>query len=523
MSRILCAWSPNWAIANWRRRANANGPQSDAPPDPGAAGPPPPFALVETVRQVRRLSAVSLEALRLGLHPGQKATDAMALVPGLVTAEAEPEADAEALAGLVDWCVRFSPAVAADAPDGLFLDITGVAHLWGGEAELMEDFRARLAGNGLPFRLAVADTPGAAWALCRFGGDGTIAPPGGQGALLAPLPPAALRLDPESAAQIERLGLRRVSQLMEIPRAPLGRRFGAQTLMRLDQALGRAAEALSFRRPPTPWVARLAFFEPISAPEDMARVTEDVTAKLCARLEAEGQGARRFEIAFHRVDGKALPVVVGLSLAGRDARRVARLFQPKLETVDPGFGVESVTICAYAVEPVSGRQARIDAGLDAAVEDGLAPLVDRLVNRLGPERVWRAAPVESHVPELAVRRDAALGASPSQAAPWDREAPRPVRLFRRPEPLEQVFALLPDDPPRQFRWRGRLHEVRRAEGPERIGEEWWRREIGEVSVTHVRDYYRVEDQEGARFWLFRAGLYGDPDVSPKWWLHGVFA
>lgn len=514
MSRILCAWSPTWAIANWRRR----NPQSDTPPDAL-----PPFALIETVRQVRRLAAVSLEANRLGLYPGQKATDAMALVPELATADADPEADALALTELIDWCVRFSPAVAADAPDSLFLDITGVAHLWGGEAEMLADFRARLTDNGLPFRLAIADTPGAAWALSRFGRDGTIAPPGGQGELLAPLPPAALRLDPEAAAQIERLGLRRVGQLVEIPRAPLGRRFGAHTLERLDQALGRAAEALSFRRPPTPWIARLVFFEPISAPEDMERVTQDVTAKLCARLEAEGQGARRFEIAFHRVDGKALPLTVGLSLAGRDARRIARLFQPKLETVDPGFGIESVTICAYAVEPVSGRQVRIEAGLDAAVEDGLAPLVDRLVNRLGPERVWRAAPVESHVPELAVGRDPALGAEPSEATPWDREAPRPVRLFRRPEPLEQVFALLPDDPPRQFRWRSRLHEVRRAEGPERIGDEWWKREIDEVSVAHVRDYYRVEDQDGARFWLFRAGLYGEGDGPPKWWLHGVFA
>lgn len=315
---------------------------------------------------------------------------------------------------------------------------------------------------------------------------------------------------------------------MEIPRAPLGRRFGAPTLDRLDQALGRTAEALVFRRPPTPWVSRLAFFEPISAPEDMERVTRDVTAKLCARLEAEGHGGRRFEIAFHRVDGKALTLAVGLALAGRDARRIARLFQPKVETVDPGFGIESVTLAAYAVEPVGGRQTRLDAGLEAAVEDGLAPLVDRLTNRLGPCAVWRAAPAESHVPELAVAREPAilhraLESAPACAArPWDREAPRPVRLFRRPEPLEQVVALLPDDPPVQFRWRGRLHRVQRAEGPERIGEEWWKADIGDVSVDRVRDYYRVEDAEGGRFWLFRAGLYSG-EAGPKWWLHGLFA
>ncbi len=482
-----------------------------------------PLALIETVRQVRRLAAVSREAAALGLHVGQKATDAMALFPELQTAEAEPQADAEALTALVDWCVRYSPAVAADAPDGLFLDISGVDHLWGGEAELMADFRARLGVNGLSFRLAIADTPGAAWALAHYGRDGTIAPPGGQAELLKPLPPSSLRLDPEAAAQIGRLGLRRLEQILGIPRAPFGRRFGAATLERLDQALGRSAEALTFRRPPTPWMARLAFFEPISAPEDMERVTTDVTAKLCARLEAEGHGARRFEIAFHRVDGRALPLAVGLSLAGRDARRISRLFQPKLETVDPGFGIECVTICAYEVEPVSGRQVRIEAGLAPSVEDGLAPLVDRLVNRLGPERVWRAAPVESHVPELAVGRDPALGAPESEARPWDRETPRPVRLFRQPEPLEDVTSLLPDEPPRRFRWRGRLYDVARAEGPERIGDEWWKREIGDVSVLDVRDYYRVEDAAGARFWVFRAGLYSAPEAPPKWWLHGLFA
>jgi protein ImuB len=508
MGRILCAWSPSWAIDNWRRR------------NPSAAPPPEsPFALLETARGVRRLAAVSREAHALGLFAGQKATDAKALVHELATAEAEPEADAEALTALVDWCVRFSPAVAADLPDGLFLDIAGVAHLWGGEFELMVDFQRRAADNGLVFRCAVADTPGAAWALTRYGEDRSLAPSGEQRAWLADLPPAALRLEPEAAAQIERLGLRRLAQLMEIPRGPFARRFGRATMTRLDQAMGREAEALSFRRPPTPWFARLAFAEPISAPEDMARVCTDVTAKLCARLEAEGQGARRFEIAFHRVDGRALPVAVGLALPGRDARRIAKLFAPKLETVDPGFGVEVVTLAALEVEPISGRQGRIDAGRTAAVEEGLAPLVDRLVNRLGEDRVWRARPAESHVPELAAVH-ARPFARPDDARPWDRQTPRPARLFRRPEPVEDVLAVTPDDPPSRFRWRGQIFRVRRAEGPERIGEEWWKGDIDDVSAEHVRDYYRVEDEDGRRFWLFRAGLYGE--TPPKWWMHGLF-
>ena len=470
---------------------------------------------------MRRLSAVDEEAARLGLYAGQKATDALALVPELATAEAEPEADAAALTALADWCVRFSPAAAVDAPDGLFLDVAGVDHLWGGEVDLLTDLQRRLAANGLPVRCAIADTPGAAWALAHFGQDLTIAPPGEQAALLAALPPAALRLEPQTAAQIERLGLRTAGQLMAIPRGPFARRFGQGALTRLDQALGREAEALTFRRPPTPWFARLAFAEPISAPADLARVTADVATRLCARLEAEGQGGRRFEVTFHRLDGQALPLAVGLALPGRDPARIAKLFGPKLENIDPGFGIEVVTLAAYDVERISGRQVSLDATRQPTVEEGLAPLVDRLTNRLGEDRVWRAAPVESHVPERAAVRGRPLTPPPkTPPRPWDPQTPRPTRLFRRPEPLEAVMALTPDDPPTQFRWRGQLHRVRRAEGPERVGEEWWRGAIEDVSTRHVRDYYRVEDAEGARFWLFRAGLYGE--TPPKWWLHGLF-
>lgn len=471
------------------------------------------------MKGARRLAGVDKAARLMGLQAGQKATDAMALVPNLATAVAAPEADAAALNELVDWCVRFSPAVAADAPDGVFLDIEGVEHLWGGEAALVADLRGRLAANGLPFRCAVADTVGAAWALAHHAREiVTIAAPGAQADLLAPLPPAALRLAPEAAAQMERLGLRRVGQLMDLPRAPFARRFGAEAMTRLDQALGRADEALTFRRPANPWFARLAFFEPISALEDLQRVSQDVAAQLCERLVREGQGARRFQIAFHRMDGRAIPLSVGLSLAGRDPVRIAKLFAPKLETVDPGFGIEVVTIEAEAVEPVSGRQVRLDMLREAAVEDGLAPLVDRLANRLGEARVWKAAPVQSHIPEQSAAPAPAL--SPPVGS-WNPEAPRPMRLFRRPEPLEYVSALHPDDPPSQFRWRKRLHRIVRAEGPERIGGEWWRiKDIHDVSIHQVRDYYRVEDQDGTRFWVYREGLENDGQAN--WFVHGLF-
>jgi protein ImuB len=477
-----------------------------------------PFALIAAERGVRRLYALDEAAAALGLYVGQKATDAMALVPELTVADADPEGDLASLGALVDWCVRFSPAVAADPPDGLLLDVTGVAHLWGGEEAMLADLLARLAGAGIGVRGAIAGSAGAASALARFGAGEVVAEPGSEAARLAPLPVTALRLEPEIAAQLARLGLARIGELERLPRDQLARRFGAFTLTRLDQALARAEEALSFRRPPTPWFARLAFAEPISAPEDLARVTADIAAVLCRRLEAEGRGAGRFELAFHRLDGRAERLAIGLSLPGRASGAIARLFAPMLESVDPGFGIEVVTLLAERVEPLAARQTSLESLGEVAPEDGVAPLVDRLTNRLGEGQVWRAEPYASHAPERAVVRRPPFAARAGGG--WDKTRPRPVRLFRRPEPIE-AMAPIPDDPPIFFRWRGLLRRIARAEGPERLAEEWWRRPPGESAPSHVRDYYRVEDETGARYWIFRAGLYGGPD-QPKWWLHGLF-
>jgi len=443
----------------------------------------------------------------------------LTLVPELVLADADLEADQAALTALVDWCARFSPAVAPAPPDGLFLDITGLAHLWGGEAALTKDLVARLGRNGIPVRVAVADTPGAAWALAHFSPEGVIVAPVGETACLDPLPAAALRLAPADAAQIARLGIHTIGALAALPREQVTRRFGTGAVMRLDQALGRIGEALTFRRPPNPWLARLDFADPISAPEDLVRVTCDITTRLARRLEAEGQGARRFDLTFHRCDGVARTLTIGLALPGRDVAAVARLFAPKLETVDPGFGLDAATLTADGVEPLGPRQAswdRADASIEA--EEAVAALVDRLTNRLGQDALWRADAFPSHDPERAVRRSPPL--SPAQGQDWDPDRPRPVRLLRRPEPIE-VMAPIPDDPPVIFRWRGVRRRVRRAEGPERLAEEWWRRPYEDISPSRVRDYYRVEDEAGARFWLFRDGLY-QKNEKPGWWMHGLF-
>lgn len=474
---------------------------------------------MESVKGARRLAAVDAAAEAAGLWRGRKLADALALTPELRTAEFDPAADEKALVRLADACSRFSPAVAPDAPDGLFLDMTGGAHLWGGEAGLLDAVAARLGGWGVPVRLALADTAGAAWALARFGHGMTVVPPGGQEAAVLPLPVEALRLSGETAASLRRLGVRTVDQAAALPRAQLAKRFAPELLLRLDQALGRTDEALSFRRAPTPWAERRAFAEPISTLEDFTRALSELAQALCARLDGGGQGGRRWEAAFHRVDGQVFPVRIGTALPNRTPARLVKLFTPKLEGIDPGFGIEVVTLRADQVGPLAPAQADLDAGSEEAAD--LAALIDRLGARLGEAQVWRAASCESHVPERALVRRPPHGApTGARVAGWDPDRPRPMRLLPRPEPIE-ALAPAPDDPPAVFTWRGVRRRVRRAEGPERIAEEWWRDPTRTPDRHRVRDYYAVEDVEGGRFWLFRAGLYGAPD-APRWFLHGLF-
>lgn len=484
----------------------------------------------------RRLAAVDEAAAYLGAFPGQTVADAVALNPGLALLDAEPEADAHALETLADWHLRFSPLVAVDAPDGLFLDIAGCAHLWGGEQGLARAVIERLGAQGVPARIGIADSFGAAWALARFAGKGVAIAPrkqrgerhdversAGAFSMLRDLPVAALRLDPSTVGKLQRLGLKTVGQLAAFPRTPLRKRFGPELALRLAQAFDDVDEPLVFRHPPEAWGERRVFAEPISTPEDMARSVADLAQTLCARLGDCGLGARRFEAVFHRVDGATARREVTAALPAREPKRLAVLFAPKIETLDPGFGVEVVTLLADAVEPLRAAQTDlVDAASDARDQD-LAPLVDRLKNSLGEHRVWRAVPLQSHVPERAVGKLEPLAAERGEG--WDPDKPRPIRLLARPEPIEAV-APLPDDPPALIRWRGRVHRIRRAEGPERIAAEWWRSPWEEVKdktgVDRIRDYYRVEDEAGGRFWVFRSGLYGG-ERPTRWWLHGVFA
>lgn len=467
----------------------------------------------------QRLGAVDDLAAMLGMEPGKTVSDALALTPLITIVEAELDADARALAALADWCTRFSPAVAVDGLDGLVMDIEGCPHLWGGEEEMARALLERLRADAIPAHIGIADTFGAAWALARFGEEEIEIAHGDERDLLSAFPISALRIDQRVNHQLNHLGFKTIDTLLPVPREALCKRFGDELLLRIDQALGREDEAIHFRYPPSPWLERRVFAEPISAPDSIRQVLHDLSSALCARLNDEGLGARTFEIVYHRIDGEAARRGVQTALPARDVKRLVKLFAPKLETIDPGFGIEIVTLRADDVSPLKPNQLDIEHISAETRAIDLAPLVDRLQNTFGAENVWRAGLFESHVPERAVAHISPLAPSSEKAWPFDK--PRPIRLFDNPHPIN-VIAPVPDDPPLRFTWRNHTHRIRRAEGPERIGAEWWRKQWADNGIDRIRDYYRVEDETGARFWVFRTGLYGG-ERPTRWYLHGVFS
>jgi protein ImuB len=488
--------------------------------------------------------------------------DSRALVPDLITTAGEPQADRRLIERVANWCDRYTPWVAIDplggaiaeegteacsaggfgGDAGLLLDVSGCAHLFGrdeaGERALLADLVERLSRHDLTCRAAMADTAGAAWALARFAERQAdlFCPQHGQRAALAALPVEGLRVEAPILETFLKLGLRRIGDLYPLPRAPLARRFGDQPLTRLDQALGTLAEPIEPRRPAPAFRTRLAFAEPIGRSEDIAAGTSRLLAALCRQFEQAGVGARKLEIALYRVDGSVDRTAVGTSRPNRDNPKLMKLFEEKLGELDPGFGVELMILAAPEVEAWNGTQDALpDSGALAASlgEDGTVDLADRLALRLGEENVVRLLPRDSHLPER-VQTTAAVSAKAAPASAWARVAAlkgaRPTRLLQRPEPVD-VTAFVPDDPPSVFHWRRHAHRIVRAEGPERLADEWWRpRPDGSRPPANIvppfRDYYRVEDDDGGRFWLFRDGAYtsaanGRP--TARWFLHGFCA
>jgi protein ImuB len=446
--------------------------------------------------------------------------DARALLPDLTAADADPGADAKALGALTDWCGRYSPWCAPDGADGIRLDITGCAHLFGGEAAMLNDLIRRLRAFGLIARGAVADTPAAAWGWARYrpkSAPWVLAE--GETAPLLPLPVAALRLAPESLDMLRVLGLNSIATVANLPRGPLSQRMGEAVLARLDRMFGRAAEPISPRAAAEPWMSRIIFAEPIGRREDIDAAAERLTGHLCHALSLKGQGARRLKLNFYRVDGTVQHIAIGTSRPTHARAHILRLFAERLEQVEPGFGIEAIVLEADETEALADMQGAFNAAGEIDAAD-LAGLIDRLQNRLGPRRVMQLVPVASHVPERAeARAVAAPRRSPKRQKPppgFTLKSARPVSLLPIPEPIEAI-APVPDDPPVSFQWRRIQHRIAFADGPERIEPEWWQAE----SSARARDYYRVEDQVGRRFWLYREGPYGAPE-PPRWFLHGFF-
>ncbi len=495
MPRILSVWLPLWPI----RHRTSKGIWPDKTPR----------ATVGSVGGQRCIEAASAEAQALGVQPGQSQSQARAICGELLTANADPADDLAALAKMARWCERLSPLTAPDPPDGLWIDITGCAHLLGGEEKLATRLRDRLA----PCRIGISDTAGAAWALARSAtrADIEIAHSGQHQAAIANLPVGLLRIEPRIVAGLQRVGLRSVEALLRLPRADITARFGQQPGQQLDRALGRAAEPITWQRPPEEWRAHLPFAEPIGTPEDLGRGLAALSEELGRRLEVAKLGGLRFGAYFIRVDGHVATLQIATASPLYKPSRLTRMLTDKLSQIDPGLGVEAMLLEAEEIAPLISSQPGLDAAPDA---EDLTETLDTVTNHLGPEKLWSPVAVPSHIPERAVKPGKAKLARVDWSKP---PGPRPVRLLVPPEPIDAI-APVPDDPPIRFRWRGALHSVRAASLPERIAAEWWRRRDPEEKF---RDYYHVEDEHGARFWLFRTSLPGETE-QVRWYLHGLF-
>ena len=492
-----------------------------------------PLAIAGKRGNAETLVAIDDVAERLGLHIGIALAQARAMHPALDVVQEDADADAALLDGIADWCLRYTPLVACDASDGLLLDITGCTHLYNGEQELVADLAGRIERAGFAFRIAIAGTIGAAWAAAHYGEPASY-PRGEERDLLAPLPLAALRLPSATVSALARVGLKRTGDIIDLPRSPLTARFGGELMRQLDCALGREHEPLSPRLPVAPYVAEQRFFEPIAREEDVLGTVEKLAVRLKFALERRGDGARRIELTLFRTDGEVRRIAAGTSRPLRDAHDIRALFVERLaalaDALDPGFGFDMARLSVVVAEPCPPEQIGIGGAEDAVEIDRLA---DRLSARLGAQRVRRLIAQDSHIPELAAATVPAQAAAADDGwAAFRRHrtevelAPRPLRLLMRPEPIEAV-AEVPDGPPLRFRWRRALHEVIAADGPERIEGAWWSEHGGQSSFEKfARDYFRVEDKAGLRFWLFRAGLYRDlvPGApAPNWFVHGTYA
>ncbi len=461
-----------------------------------------PFALTIMERNANRIYCLNVKAEQLGLHQAMPLSDAHAFCPELHSMPADLHADQQFLLALRRWATRYCPWVGLEGTDGLTLDITGSAHLFGTEIAMIEDMHQRLMRAGLTVRIGLGVSRGAAWALAHYGK--TPAPDDMQAALAA-LPVAALRIERKIDVALQRLGLRRIGDLMTTERAPLARRFGQGLLLRLDQALGVQPEEITPLKDPPHYAVRMSFPEPIGLCDDVMAGVKRLLVKLCDRLATEGHGARILLLSLRRVDRDTQEVELRLARALHDAHRILPLFQRKIEAVDAGFGIDQLRLMAPQVEKLPVQQL---SHVSKGGKDQLDDLITRLGARIGLENIQRFLPADSHIPERSFIIAAAAFSEPSNA--WAHSQPRPIRLFP-PEPIAGTGSR----PPARFRWRRMAMTTGRAIGPERIAPEWWMAD--DTWRSGLRDYWRVETRQGRRLWLFYT------PQNPGWFVQGEFA
>lgn len=459
------------------------------------------------------VTAANTIAEQEGIHNGIVVADARAIFPGLKVFNDKPGLAEKLLKAFANYCIRYTPSIAIDPPDGLILDVTGCAHLWGGDHLYTTTIINRFKSFGYDVKAGMADTIGAAWAITRFSEAGIVIPPAQQYFALFFLSPAALRLEQETLELFYKLGLRQIQSFIGMPRSVLKRRFGNHLIKRLDQALGYEEEVILPVQEAKPYHERLPCPELILTLAGIEIALQRLLDAICSRLQQEQKGIRQASFKCYRIDGKILQIDIGTNRASHNSRHLFKLFELKLETIEPALGIELFILDASKVEELLPMQEKLWAGNCGLHHVKFSELVDRVANKIGMDTIQRYLPDEHYWPERSIRLAESLNEPIN--LPWKTDRPRPIQLLPTPERID-VTAPIPDYPPMLFRYKGKLHKIKKADGPERIEREWWLEE-----GLH-RDYYSVEDEDGHRYWLFRSGHYTN-DKTPEWFIHGFFA
>lgn len=447
-----------------------------------------------------------------GIYPGMALADARAIHSSLQSFNDKPKLQSQLLQRIAEWCIRFTPSAAVDPLGGIILDASGCTHLWGNDESYVKELLARLNQKGYEAKAAIADTIGAAWAHARFGNSHVIEP-GKQLNSILSLPPAALRLDEDTLEKLYTLGLTRIKDFISFPRSALRRRFGMQIIQRLNQALGTEQEFIQPVCTPEPYMERLPCPESILGLQGIELALQRLLEQLCNRLRKEGKGLRTASFRGYRTDNKTTGIQISTARPSNNADHLFRLFQLKLSAFEPGLGIKLFLLEATTIEKHAPMQEGFWKESSGLQNYKIAELIDRISNKMGACSIYRYLPEEHYWPERSVRKTSSLHEMPSTG--WISARPRPLQLLTIPESIE-VTAPIPDYPPMLFRYKGKLHKITRADGPERIEQEWW------IEEGQHRDYYVVEDEEGCRYWLFRSGHY-NVNKTYQWFIHGFFA